>query len=200
MLCGSDFRIFKGRVQLRGGAQGCAQRADRAGGDRDTHTHTQMLQAGFPHICSPAVGPQLSIAQLFQLKNVNSRERDTSGRESTAQQLHSSTGRSFAWHWRHLDAGEMDLEESIQPQGCSEPCQARCPQRGSLSWASINHPVISPVPHPSCPSSPLPLSSHNPQPFHCTRSSLLQQELQKSPVETACLSQPQTLLYTQHKI
>lgn len=44
------------------------------------HTHTQMLQPGFPHICSPAVGPQLSIAQLFQLENVNSRERDTSVR------------------------------------------------------------------------------------------------------------------------
>lgn len=79
------------------------------------HTHTQMGRLASPHICSPAVGPQLSIAQLFQLKNVNSRERDTSVRESTAQQPHSSAGRRFAWHWTPRDAGGMDLEENIQP-------------------------------------------------------------------------------------
>lgn len=135
---GFDFTIFnrRGALQLHRGlrgaklrmsrAQGCARRADGAGGDGDTHT--QMLQAGFSHICSPAVGPRLSIAQLFQLKNVNSRERDTSVRESTAQQPHSSTGRSFAWHWRCLDAGGNGL-------GGKHPTLSRPDHRDVLSHA-----------------------------------------------------------------
>lgn len=104
--------------------QGCAGRAGRAGGDRDTHT--QMLQAGFPHICNPAVGPQLSITQLSQLENVNSRERDTSGRESTAQQQHSSTGRSFAWHWKHLGAGGWRKDPTLS--GPDHRDVLSCPQ------------------------------------------------------------------------
>lgn len=135
-----------------------------------TGTHTQMLQAGFSHICSPAVGPRLSIAQLFQLKNVNSRERDTSVRESTAQQPHSSTGRSFAWHWRRLDAGGMDLEESIQPfpgqttgmfsatpsalspvrvtqpGRYQSPCDKPCPQPGLSHFPSCPSPATIPSP------------------------------------------------------
>ena len=49
------------------------------------------------------------------LKNVNGRERDTSARKSTARQLHAGTGSSSAWHWRRLEVGGMDLEETIQP-------------------------------------------------------------------------------------
>lgn len=49
------------------------------------------------------------------LKNVNGRERGTLARKSAAQQPHPGTGSSSAWHWRHLEVGGMDLEETIQP-------------------------------------------------------------------------------------
>lgn len=170
-----------------------------------TGTHTQMLQAGFSHICSPAVGPRLSIAQLFQLKNVNSRERDTSVRESTAQQLHSSTGRSFAWHWRRWDAGGMDLEESTQPfPGQTTGMFSATPS--TLSPVRVTQPgqyqssCDKPCPQSGCPSSPpAPLQPQSPAlPLH--KELVATTGIAKNPMETACLSQPQTSLDTQHKI
>lgn len=78
--------------------------------------------------------------------------------------------------------GGMDLEETIQPFP-GQTVGTHSPQRGSHRRASVKHLALSPVPRLSCTSSPgAPPPAAGPcapQTFHCIRSSLLQQKLQK---------------------
>lgn len=134
------------------------------------------------------------------LKNINGRERDASARKERIcshipAPRAAPLGTGGVWRSGERTRRKPSNPFRAGPQGCTHPCQACCPQRGSHSRASISHLVTSPVPRPGCPGSscvPLrPQLAGGPrasQPFHCTRSSLLQQKLQKT--HGNCLSQP----------
>lgn len=97
----------------------------RRGQTRPEGTGTRIDAAGWRgHLCPSAAQLQGCGSALLSfssprfkvtLENVNGRERDTSARKSAAQQPHPGTGGSSAWHWRRLEVGGMDLEQTIQP-------------------------------------------------------------------------------------
>lgn len=136
------------------------------------------------------------------LKNVSGGEKDASARkERICSHIPARRAAPLGTGgvWRSGEGTWRKPSNPFQagPQGCTHPCQACCPQRGSHSRASISHLVTSPVPRPGCPGSPrVPLrpqlagGPRASQPFHCTRSSLLQQKLQKNPWKLLVSAKP----------